>query len=61
MNSGGADTPEAPPEPEEAAPSARRPYSRPDIVWCEQVEVKRNLAAACMKNDPSGCADSLLS
>jgi len=45
------------PEPS-ASGSGKRPYSPPDIAWIEEVEVKRNLAAACAKADPFRCSDN---
>lgn len=45
------------PEPS-ASERGKRPYSPPDIAWIEEVEVKRNLAAACAKADPFRCSDN---
>ena len=47
------------PRPEPSANDVeKRPYAPPDIAWSENVEVKRNLASACLKSDPFGCPDS---
>lgn len=45
------------PDPSESRPG-KRTYSPPDIAWIEEVEVKRNLAAACAKADPFRCSDN---
>ena len=45
------------PEPS-AKVRGKRPYSPPGIAWIEEVEVKRNLAAACAKADPFRCSDN---
>lgn len=47
------------PRPEPSANDVeKRPYAPPDIAWIEEVEVRRNLAAACAKADPFRCSDN---